>query len=230
MLRAWVVGLLVANGAFWAWSSGRLDAWVPSARESQREPQRLAQQQHPERLKVTSARWKPPASAAVAAPHLPQASGASANLCLEVGPYSVVEFPRVEAVLQARLPSGSWTVRRYNSPGTWMVYIGRYSRLDMMERRAQELRARNFDVSEVREPPALAPGLSLGTFAQVEEAQTVMRDLANLRIRAARIVTLTEPSIVNTLRIPAADAALQATAQELTPQLLGQVFVPCSRD
>ncbi len=228
MLRAWVVGLLVANGVFWAWSSGRLEAWVPSARESQREPQRLAQQQHPERLKVTSVRWKAPAPAAL--PSLPSASGAPASLCLEVGPYSVVEFPRVEAVLQARLPQGSWTVRRYNSPGTWMVYIGRYSRLDMMERRAEELRARNFDVSEVREPPALAPGLSLGTFAQVEEAQAVMRDLANLRIRAARIVTLTEPSIVNTLRIPAADAALQATAQELAPQLLGQVFVPCSRD
>ena len=51
MLRLFVLTLLLANGLFFAWSSGLLQAygWAPVP---QTEPQRMAQQLHPERIRL----------------------------------------------------------------------------------------------------------------------------------------------------------------------------------
>ena len=54
MLRTWVLLLLLLNVGFWAYTQGHLAplGWAP---ENPREPQRLAQQVAPEKLRVVNA-------------------------------------------------------------------------------------------------------------------------------------------------------------------------------
>jgi hypothetical protein len=51
MLRALVVGLVLANGAFFLWSQGHLRGWGLAPVE-QREPERLQQQIAPETIRL----------------------------------------------------------------------------------------------------------------------------------------------------------------------------------
>lgn len=60
-MRAWVVVLLVANLAFFVWTQGWVSPWLPAPWQGQREPQRVLEQIHPERVAV---RRLPAASAA----------------------------------------------------------------------------------------------------------------------------------------------------------------------
>jgi hypothetical protein len=96
MLRVLVVLLLVANGVFFAWSQGWLDAFTGRAR-GEREPARLAEQVRPDDVKLLPPRA---ASAALAA--------AAASSCLEAGPFVGAELDAAERRLAA-LPPGSWT-------------------------------------------------------------------------------------------------------------------------
>ncbi len=231
MLKRVVLGLVVANGLFWAWSHGVFDMGAGRSSESVREPQRLQAQQFPERMRLVvmaPSRKEEAASAAAAASAVsPRPTGSA---CLEVGPYTPAEFGPVEAVLKAQLPPERWTVLSRQTPGSWMVYIGRYARRNVMERRAAELREQNFDVSEVREPQWM-PGLSLGVFGQEEEAQTLLRALHDKGAKAARIVVLTAPGTSKTVRVPDADDTVKARIQALTArQLGGQSFGPCLSD
>jgi hypothetical protein len=61
MLRLLVVLLLAANGLFYAWSQGWLDAVTGTRAQGEREPQRLQKQVHPEAVKVL-----PPGAASAA--------------------------------------------------------------------------------------------------------------------------------------------------------------------
>ena len=70
-MRVVVLVLLAVNALFFVWSRGWLDAVTGLSAQGGREPQRLAAQQHPERI-------QPLAASAVAA--LAQRS------CLELGP------------------------------------------------------------------------------------------------------------------------------------------------
>jgi len=98
MLRTLVVLLLVANGAFFAWSQGWLDAVTGSAR-GEREPARLAAQVRPDDVKLLSPRA---ASAALAA------AATGGPVCLEAGPFTGAELEAAERRL-ATLPPGSWS-------------------------------------------------------------------------------------------------------------------------
>ena len=69
-MRAWVVILLAANLAFFVWTQGWVSPWLPAPWQGQREPQRLLEQVHPERVAVrrTAAASEPAAPGATASP------------------------------------------------------------------------------------------------------------------------------------------------------------------
>lgn len=100
MLRLLVVVLLAANGAFFAWSQGWLDAVTGTRALGEREPARLDEQVRPDDVKLLPPRA---ASAALAA-----AEARSAAICLEAGPFAGAELEAAERQLAA-LPPGSWT-------------------------------------------------------------------------------------------------------------------------
>ena len=75
MLRGLVILLLVANAAFLAWSRGWLDPLLPPPGAGEREPERLARQQRPDRITVLS-----PKAAQAARAAAESASGAPSAL------------------------------------------------------------------------------------------------------------------------------------------------------
>ena len=64
---------------------------------------------------------------------------------------------------------------------------------------------------ELKDAPALQPGLVLGRHPSADAAEAALASLAQRGVRTARVVTApARPSTAVRLRLPAADAALQA--------------------
>lgn len=92
--------LVAANLLVLAWTQGWLAPWLAAPGATQREPERLAQQVNPERVRVL-----PPAAAGSAV----AAARSAARLCLEVGPVPEPQLGAAEAALvQAGVAPGSW--------------------------------------------------------------------------------------------------------------------------
>ncbi len=117
MLRALVIGLLLANALFFAWARGWLAPSLPAPRQGESEPARLAAQVRPEGLLVMA-----PSAAAAAV----SAARAASRNCLEAGPYAEADMAAVQAALaQAGLPAGSWApadMAPGQAPGQWLRF------------------------------------------------------------------------------------------------------------
>ncbi len=214
LLRTTALALLFANCAYFAWSQGLL-APVGLAPESAREPQRLEQQIRPEALRVAPAASEP----APTAPVPPQPSAAPASQPEASAPAAGLR----RALTAGGVPATAWTLEPIAPPDRWIVYMGRYTDADALEKKRAELRALRVDTAPVTQA-ALAPGLSLGVFSTQESANEHLAQLARRGVRTARVVTEhREPSSAR-LRLPAADAALREQVQGL---LAGRPLAPC---
>ncbi|MGC3984660.1 MAG: SPOR domain-containing protein [Pseudorhodoferax sp.] len=228
MLRTTALALLFANGAYFAWSQGLL-APVGLAPESAREPQRLAQQIRPEALRVTPAapaasEPEPAAPAAPAGPASQAEAPPPAVACLQAGPFDNAQAQALRQALGAGgVPASAWSLQAIAPPDRWIVYMGRYSDADALEKKRTELRALRVDTAPVTQA-ALAPGLSLGVFSTQDAANEHLAQLARRGVRTARVVAEhREPSAVQ-LRLPAADAALR---EQVRGMLAGRPLTPC---
>ncbi|MEO8299634.1 MAG: SPOR domain-containing protein [Burkholderiales bacterium] len=212
MLRGLIVGLLLANALFWAWTQGWLTDVVGIDPQGEHEPHHLATQIDPDAI------------------HLLAATGAAATAkpaCLEAGPYTPAEIGRIEATVRGALPEGSWTLVRREKPGSWFIYMGRYTAPGAMQRKSEELKRLGVAFEELRFFPELEPGFSFGRYSRIEDAQEALKRLAAQRVRTARLVQLAPPLVTNAIRIPAAGPELQATAAGLKDQLAGKAFGAC---
>lgn len=215
MLRALLVALVLANALYFGWTQGWLDAALGLSSQGEREPQRLAAQIAPEALQIL-----PPATLAKRVPP---------PVCLESGPFLASELAQAEAMLRQLLPDGGWTVLTRERPGSWLVYMGRYTSKVTMERRADELRKHEVAFEEVRNLPELEPGFSFGRYSSEADAQEAVRRLQGQKVRFARVVRLEPPSSSHTLRIPKADAELQQRAAQLGEVARGRRLQACGK-
>jgi hypothetical protein len=236
MLRALVLVLALANAGYFAWTQGWLDGVVGvPAHGSQQEPERLARQVRPDTVKVlppAAGTGLPPPGAGPAASAV--AGGASAAApaealaCLESGPYAPAEVAAATAALQAVLPPGSWADVKVDRPGNWLVYMGRYGEAEMLAKKKDEISRMRLPFEEVRNPPALSPGLSLGRFDDQAGAERLLAQLATRGIKSARVVEAFPPA--HLLRVAAADPALQQQLADLKAEaLLGKGFAACAK-
>lgn len=213
MLKGLIAALLAANLGFLAWSQGWL-APLGLAPHSGREPERLARQLRPEDLQVlppqTLARRTPP------------------PVCVESGPYSPAELPRAENVLRNALAEGSWQRITRERPGQWMVYMGPYTRLDLMQRRMDDLRKQRIAFEEVRNMPDWEPGVLFGRYSSEADARSHLTRLQAQKVRYARVVRLAPPTTVHTLRLPRAEAAVQVQLPQWREAMGGKAWTPCS--
>ena len=226
MLRALVVLLLVANGALWAWQIGWL-GWVsaPRAADAAREPQRLAQQVAPERLRLLNG----PGSAAVdladQAEPPPADVAPTADGTGSAAPDAQPDHPESPAPAQPRrcwqlaalTPAQADAVRRSAEgvtelrgrstqtaailPERWIVYLGKFPSADALQRRRAELRQAGIDQREVN-TPALMPGLALGTYSSEDAARKALQDAQRQGVRDARVVQERPETRTITLRWP----------------------------
>ncbi|WP_372528965.1 SPOR domain-containing protein [Piscinibacter sp.] len=219
MLRAFVLVLLLANLAFYAWTQGWLDNVIGVRATGDREPERLERQLRPELVKVLT----PQAVAAAAS------AAAERLVCLEAGPFSAVEASAAEATLAAALPAGSWANLKTDTPATWLVYMGKYANRDAQQKKEEELARANVPFEAVKGVPELEPGISLGRFDDRAAADAALLWLTQRGVRSAKVIEFRKASVNHMLRVDRADAELAAKVAGLKADVLGQGFGPCGK-
>jgi hypothetical protein len=218
MLRLLVLLLLLANGAYFAWSRGGLAA-LGFGPARQDEPQRLAQQIEPQRLRLLKADEIKRQEAASAP------TAAIATECLRAGLFDERQAQTLRQALQA-LPADSWTLEPGLEPARWIVYMGRYDSPDALVRKRAELRARNVRFEPLTNP-ALEPGLSLGAHPSEAAATQALAELTARGVRTARVLQEQPEQRGQWLRLPAADAALRVRVEGFRASLAGKALRPC---
>ncbi len=218
MLRLLALLLVLANGAYFAWSQGLLRDWG-LAPAQQSEPQRLAQQIRPEALRILSADDASRLDAA-ATPAVGKAPE-----CLQAGLYDDKQGAALRQALAA-LPSSAWSLDSVVEPARWIVYMGRYPDAETVNKKKAELRLRHVSF-EALANPSLEPGLSLGGFDSQEAAQQQLDSLAGRGVRTARVLQERAELSGQLLRLPAVDEALRARLDELKAALAGKALRPC---
>jgi hypothetical protein len=226
MLRALLLLLLIANVLFFAWTRGALEpAWPPPGR-GDREPERLTAQVRPDSVRVV-----PPAASGAAA----AASAAAIRpVCLEAGPLGDAEIgPAIEALKDAGLSEGSWQREPVEAPGTWAVYFGPFADTAALRAKELELARLNLALQPVTAPPERVPGLMLAPVDTREAAETALAALVQRGVRTATVVALPPPPLQHWLRVPQADAELQARLAALKVPALAGVpgagFIACAK-
>jgi hypothetical protein len=225
MLRSLVLVLLLANAGFYAWSHGWLNDVIGIQPDAQREPQRLKQQVNADQLTVVT-----PSAAGSSSPAAQPSTEASAGrtICVEAGPFTEAEQPLVEATLQPVLGATNvWTTEEVTAPGLWLTYMGPYADADTLTRKLTELRRiRGLNFEEINTPASLAPGLSLGRYNRLEDANAALTTLKLRGIRTARVVTLRPATQMQVVRVAQADIGTQVALSSLKlPQ--GKSFAAC---
>jgi hypothetical protein len=220
MLRLVVLALILANLGFYSWTQGWLDGLVGVRPTGDREPERMARQVRPETVVIL-----PPEAAA-------SSSASAAPVCLEAGPFSATELAAANAALKQALPNaaeGSWVEVKTDTPGTWIVYMGKFVDTEGLVKKEQELKRLKLDFEVVRTPPALDRGLSLGRFDARAAADTALERFTQQGVRTARVVELSPPGSATLLRAARADEALAAQLTALKAGALGKGFVACTK-
>jgi hypothetical protein len=221
-MRAFVALLLAANLLVWAASLGWFDEFLGTPTGSAREPQRMAAQVNPSSLVVLSPQA---ASAAVAAA---QAAVRAAHSCLEAGPFTADSVAAAEGELAQAFAAdiGIGRIER-QEPAVWIIYMGRYTEPGMLGKKQEELKRLRLVFEEVRNAPALQPGLSLGRFERREAAQTALDQMTAQGLRTARVTALSEAKTTLWLRAAQADPELATRMKALKSVALGNGFQPC---
>jgi hypothetical protein len=158
----------------------------------------------------------------------PTTTTAAAVVCVQAGPFDETASKALRIKLEATLPSGSWALERLNQPAQWLVYMGKYPGADAMAKKMAELKGLGVSFEPVPSAvSALAPGLSLGNFANQAVATQALAELTRRGVRTARVVQLSPERKTDLLRLPAADAALLALLDKLGPAVTSRSVKPC---
>ncbi len=214
-MRVLILVLLLANLGFYAWTQGWLDPVIGVSALGDREPERLARQVSPELIRIL--------------PPQPMAASADRPACLEAGPFAPAQVPAAEAVLSAALPAGAWAVVSNELPAVWTVYMGRFANREALLKKLEELDRLKLPFQEVSSPDELAPGVSLGRFADRAAADKALAEFTQRGVRTARVAELAPARTEVQLRVDQADPALQGRLASLRDDaLLGKTFVACA--
>jgi hypothetical protein len=203
MLRFFVILLLLANGAYFAWSRGYLVV-LGVAPVSQSEPGRMQSQIKPDALRLlgTSEVRRMEVAAAAPPPPVPKPPE-----CLQS---TMLNDKLAKAVRTAAegLPTGSWTLDSAEEPARWIVYMGKYNAPDVLAKKKSELRQLGVDY-EPLQISSLEPGISLGGHSTQAQATRELADLNKRGVRTAKVVQEKPAVKGQVLRLPAVDDALR---------------------
>jgi hypothetical protein len=213
-----VLALLLANGAYFAWSQGLLRAYG-YAPASATEPLRIAQQVRPENLLILSAEEVRRLEASPLA-------GFKAAECLQAGLFSEADSATLRSKLDSLLPAGSWSLDPFVEPARWIVYMGKYPTADALAKKRVELAQRNVKFENVTNP-ALEFGLSLGGYDTLAAADNALDVLTRRGIKTARVVQDRFEVRSVLLKIAVADEAIKARLDDLKPALAGKALRAC---
>jgi hypothetical protein len=252
MLRLLVLLLVLANAAYFAWTKNLL-APYGFAPATQSEPQRMGQQIRPEAMRITvppqagsipavqatsapasstipvSATLTTTAGSSTATVSAPLAAASLASgpaECLQAGLFNEEQTVVLRDRLQSTLPPNSWVLENIVEPARWMLYMGKYSGADALEKKRGELRQLRVSFQPLNNP-SLEPGLSLGSFPSKADADAEMARIAKRGVRTAKVIQTANEVRGQKLRLPAVDAALRPQLEAIKPLLAGKALKTC---
>jgi hypothetical protein len=218
MLRLFVLTLILANGAYFAWSQGMLRSYG-FAPTSQREPQRLAQQVRPEALRILTPAEIKRVEAQAQADLAPKE-------CLQAGPFDDAQAAELRKVLETALAPGSWQLQVSTVPARWIVYMGKFASAEGLAKKREELAVMRL-VPQSLNNPSLEIGLSLGGFDNQAAAQAELARLILRGIRTARVVQERDQEQQTLLKLPALTQEMKLHLNDLKPALAGRTLRAC---
>ena len=148
MLRALLALLLILNALFFSWTRGWLDGVVGVKATGDREPQRLAAQQTPERIELLSAQ---------AAKSLQQ------RACVELGPLEgdAALLAAQTVLASAGVPASEWQALHNEQVGIWAVTTTRFASKDLQTRKEEVLKKAKISYEPLSGVPAETSGMAL---------------------------------------------------------------------
>lgn len=219
MLRMFVLLLILANGLYFAWTEGFLRAYG-FAPAQQSEPQRLAQQIHPESIRLLTAADAKRAEAQGQAGLVPKE-------CLLAGPFDEEQATTLRRALDASLTPGSWQIDSVAVAARWIVYMGKFVNAEQMAKKRGELAAMKL-IPQALNNPDLEPGLSLGGFDTQADALAELAKLSQRGIRTAKVLQERQEGTQTQLRLPAVTLEDKTRLSELKAALAGRTLHSCN--
>ena len=224
--------LLLLNVALFAWQQGAFGHFA----ESGREPERIARQLQPDRIRVLSERdvqelrerasQARSVSAAAPVPSPPDLSLPQA--CVEFGDFQASDVARVEAALLQLGLGSRQTARPVEVPGWYMVYLPPYKTRPEAERAAGEVAKRGVkDLLVLGEGP-LKLGISLGSFRDPELARAHAAAVEKLGVQNVRVSDKPSPVTATRYHLRELDAAAAQQLASIRKEFPAQSIRPCS--
>jgi hypothetical protein len=212
MMRLLVVVLLAANAAFFVWSHGWLDAVTGLPAHGGREPQRLAAQQHPERI-------QPLAASAVAA--------LSQRVCLELGPLDG-DAALTAAQNALRGFGADAQVRSSEQAGVWVVATIKLADPEFRARKEATYKQLRLNFEPLDGLPAEQPAFVLGRHPTEAAANAELAALDRRGLKGLRVLTLKAPMNRHTVVLPQLDGLLAGKLKASKDAAFAAGFHACS--
>lgn len=213
-LRLLVLLLLLANVCYALYGQGVFAAWGLQPKPVH-EPQFVQQQLQPQVLQLRQDQKM-----------RQQAQRNNPTQCLLSPLLDMAAAQKMEALAASILPVDSWQSLPINTPGQWMIYMGRYPNEAALAKKRQELERLRINPIEAA-PAEYQPGLSLGYFDNADQAQAALNQVQTRGVRNAQIITLKAAVQGVHIRIDQATESMRAQLAKMRPVLQGQEFVPC---
>ena len=222
--------LIAANLALFAWQRGAFGTLPDSGRE----PERVARQVEPERIRVLTPEQAGDLRAAVRATSSASSTASGApDLalgadCVEFGDFSEAQAARVRPRLEALALGDRLEARSVEATGWYMVYVPPFKTRAEADRAAAQLRDQGVkDLLVIGDNSPMRFGIALGSFRDQDLANRHLADLQKRGVKTARVAD--RPSTVPATRfvIRSVDPALAATLQGLQREFNAARLVAC---
>lgn len=203
-----VLVLLLANVCLWVWLQGWARPWG-FAPATSAEPWRLQRQIQPDQLTLLGAEDLARAELKEAVRTLP---------CWQIGPLDEASHSTLAQAMQALSPAPHWQSQQVDEPERWMLFMGPYASLAVLERKRAELQALKLNTRDLPQPvthPQWGQGLSLGQFDSAALAQQALGDLSQRGVRTARVLRDHGSRAGRMVSVWTADVALRAQLEAL---------------
>jgi len=212
MIRALVLVLLAANALFFVWSRGWLDTVTGLPAHGGREPQRIAAQQHPERI-------QPLAASAVAA--------LAQRICLELGPLDG-DAALTAAQTALRGAGADAQVRSSEQAGVWVVATIKLADAEFRARKEATYKQLKLNFEPLEGLPAEQPAFVLSRHAGQAEAEAQIEAFGKRGLKGLRVLALKPALTRHTLVLPQADGLLAGRLKASKDPAFAAGFRACS--
>jgi hypothetical protein len=222
-VRTFLLLLIAANIALYAFEAGAFGVVVRDGHE----PQRLAEQVDPDKLKLISADSAASSSVVALAPVVAPTGRTLA--CIEFGGFNADETRRVEQSLTSLDLGSRLTQRHADDQATYIVYLPPYkTKVDADHAAAELKRIGVTDFFVIQDPGPFHLAISLGIFHSEEGAKGLATTLSQQGVKNAKIGERSSTIAKTYYQIRPADPATMARLSELHAQFPNQDLHECA--